>query len=309
LPPGQRVSRDGTAGYYIDFTSKATDARWPPAFMTGSQRPLYVAIIQWGLGCYERFLAEEDERWLAAALQVGEYLVDEQHRGGRLDGGWFHRAPFPHTFALRPPWLSGMAQGEGASLLIRLRSASGRETFSEAARRALGPLNVPTAAGGVRALLDGRPFPEEYPTDPPSHVLNGGIFALWGLRDVGAALDDAPASSGFDEGLDALVASLPKWDLGGWSRYDLFPHPVTNIASSAYHELHINQLRAMATIAPRPQLEATAARFEGYAASRRRHLHAFARKALFRAFVPRHRGLSRRLPWTRFVGRRDPFGR
>ena len=34
------------------------------------------------------------------------------------------------------------------------------------------------------------------------------------------------------------------WTGNGWSRYDLYPHPLTNVASPFYHRLHIEQLRA-----------------------------------------------------------------
>ena len=124
--------------------------------------------------------------------------------------------------------------------------------------RALSPLSVPSSEGGACALLDGRPFPEEYPTQPPSFVLNGAIFALWGLRDVAVGLGHAEAGRAFEDGVDALAASIHRWDTGSWSLYDLFPHPVPNVASGAYHALHVAQLEAMVQLAPRPELAAAA---------------------------------------------------
>ena len=81
------------------------------------------------------------------------------------------------------------------------------------------------------------------------------IFALWGYYDVAVALHDADAPRAFDAGADTLAGSLHRWDTGYWSRYDLFPHPVPNVASSFYHALHTSQLQAMNVIAPRPQFE------------------------------------------------------
>jgi len=295
---GRRIEPEGIAGYPIDFSIKASEPIWPPPWVHDGNY-VEVAVFQWGLGCYERYLGEGDERWLAAALGAGRHAVDQQHRGGRLDGGWIHHSPFWHTFPVRPPWLSAMAQGEGASLLVRLYGETGEESFVESARRALKPLRVPSSAGGVRALLDGNPFPEEYPTDPPSYVLNGGIFALWGLRDVGVALDDSRARAEFEEGVDGFAASIHRWDTGFWSRYDLFPHPVANLASSFYHQLHISQLHATNILSPRPELRAAAERFEAYAASPMSRRRAFAAKGIFRLLVPRNRLLARRLPWSR----------
>jgi heparosan-N-sulfate-glucuronate 5-epimerase len=299
LPVGPDIGPGRVRGYYIDLRVKAGAPSWPPESLAPEREPLWVDVIQWGLGAYERYLAREGEQWLEAALALGEQLLREQQRGGPLDGGWPHPHPFPHTFRLPPGWLSAMAQGEGASLLVRLHLATGEERFAEAARRALGPMTVPSREGGVQALLDGRPFPEEYPTEPPSFVLNGAIFALWGWYDVGTALHDGESARAFEQAIDTLAANLHRWDAGYWSRYDLAPHPVTNVASSFYHSLHINQLEAMNVIAPRPAFEDAKARFEAYGASRVKRWRAFLKKVLFRLVVPRNRLLARRLPWTR----------
>jgi hypothetical protein len=294
LPVGKHFNAEAVRGYYIDMRVKAGTPVWP----AGEHR-LHVGAIQWGLGCFERYLAGEGDVWLEAARERADELVKNQHAEGPQTGGFLHRHPLEHTFALRPPWISAMAQGEGASLLVRIFQETGEERYAEAARRALLPLSVDSVDGGVRARLYGRPFPEEYPTQPPSFVLNGGIFTLWGLRDVGVALNDDSTSAVFEEAVDTLAENLHRWDLGYWSRYDLFAHPVINVASSFYHDLHINQLRAMHRLVPRPQLAETAERWERYAASSICRQRTLMHKALFRMLVPRNRFLARRMPWAR----------
>ena len=79
-----------------------------------------MAVPQWGLGAYERYLAGDGEQWLAAAVAAGRYLVAEQAREGELGGAWFEPFDYPHTFDVRGPWISAMAQGQCASLLVRL---------------------------------------------------------------------------------------------------------------------------------------------------------------------------------------------
>ena len=194
------------------------------------------------------------------------------------------------------PWVSAMAQGEGASLFVRLHLASGEAAFAEFARRALAPMAVPSGEGGCMALLAGRPFPEEYPTSPPSFVLNGGIFALWGYADVAWGLGDEAARESWEQGVDLLASEIARYDLGYWSRYDLYPHPVVNVASAGYHALHITQLEAMRLLAPRPEFDRAIEAFRRYEASRLCRARAFARKALFRLLVPRNELLARRLP-------------
>jgi heparosan-N-sulfate-glucuronate 5-epimerase len=288
-PIGSQIDPGSVRGYYIDLRVKARDPDLEVAWPWAPREAPWVSFSQLGLGAYERYLAGDGEEWLGLARQVADRLCDHQLREGRRAGGFEHAFDFPHTFPVRAPWISSMAQGEAASLLVRLHLETGEQRYVEAALLALEPLYVRTPEGGAMDLLDGRPFPEEYPTEPPSFVLNGGIFSLWGLYDAGLGLGDERAARSFEEGVDALVANLHRWDTGWWSLYDLYPHPMVNVASFAYHELHINQLRAMAIVAPRPELLETADRFESYGASRVARARAFANKALFRLRVPRNR--------------------
>jgi len=280
IPLGRRLDPVRPRGYHLDFSVKAQQPGWPESwFAPGTE---YVAAAQWGLGAFERFLAGEGERWLAGALAAGDSLLTEQQRGGPLDGAWLYRVRAPRDFPLPVPWPSAMAQGEGASLLVRLRIETGEERFADGALRALAPLTVPVAEGGVLETLDGDAWYEEYPTRPPSFVLNGLVFALWGLHDVGLGLADERATQAFAAGAAMLAANIGRWDTGRWSRYDLLPRRLPHVASPAYHELHITQLRALAALAPHAELDAACARFEGYASRRSLRARAFGAKVAFR---------------------------
>lgn len=294
LPVGALVDGTGMHGYPIDLRVKAYAVRHLDAERVDPHM-LHVWVTQYALGCYERWLAGEGEAWLEAALSAGRHLVRIQ----APDGSWLHHVPFPHTFTLRPPWASAITQGQGASLLVRLHGETGQEELAHAAERAVLPLMTPQDEGGVRGELDGRPWPEEYPTTPQSHVLNGAIFALWGLHDVGMALGHAEARRQFDVGVESLASNLHRYDTGTWSLYSLYPHPIHNRASSFYHDLHVNQLTAMQSLSPHPQFESTRDRWAGYARSRSARTKAFAWKAAFRVLVPRNRFFARMAPWTR----------
>ncbi|HWY17287.1 MAG TPA: D-glucuronyl C5-epimerase family protein [Solirubrobacteraceae bacterium] len=303
LPLGELIDPDGVRGYPIDMRVKAAAPSWPPASLQPLESQLHVDVIQWALGCHERYLAGEGDRWLAGAVACAEHLLSIQERSGPRQGGWTHDFPYPHSLPLPAPWLSAMAQGQGASLLVRLHAHTGQQRFGESAVLALRPFGTPAARGGVQALLGERPFPEEYPTQPPSYVLNGAIFALWGLRDVAIALGEKDARRDFADGAKTLALELHRWDTGRWSLYDLFPHPIPNPASSFYHALHISQLAAMAMFAPHPEIDRVRSRFERYAASVRLRRLAFAHKCAYRLLVPRNRLFAHRLPWTRKLAR------
>jgi heparosan-N-sulfate-glucuronate 5-epimerase len=295
LPVGSRVDPAGVAGYPIDLRVKAASPGWP-----GDEVPTftrhYVEVAQYGLGCFERWLAGEGDRWLEAALTTGRFLIAEQDPSG----SWLHKQRFPHTFPLPARWCCGMAQGEAASLLVRLYLETGEEVFARTAQSAIRPLSRPLAEGGVMArIARGRCWPEEYPTSPPSFVLNGAIFAWWGVRDVAVGLRDREAAAAFEAGVDTLVESLPRFDLGWWTLYCLYPFPVPNVASTFYQALHATQLEAMNILAPRPELKETSERWRGYLQSEGARRRALLKKMMFRLLIPRNRLLAHRLPWNR----------
>lgn len=292
MPVGSRIESDSVAGYYIDFRSKVRDPSWPPPWLAPPERQIQVETAQWGLGCFEAHLHTGEERWLEAAAGAAGYLASLLSERGEL----VHGTPLGHTYPLDPPWLSAMAQGEAASLMVRVYLATGDDALATKARSALEPMRRESSDGGAMANLGGLPFPEEYPTQPPSLVLNGGIFAIWGYRDVGLGLKDDRANGWFDEAASCLIGNLHRWDAGYWSRYDLFPHPVPNIASAGYHTLHIDQLEAFNLVRSDPELTATIERWRGYRDSRWCRSRAFAAKAAFRVLVPRNRFLASRLP-------------
>ncbi len=297
-PPVGSFVTDDVRGYYIDFRAKAVSPEWPPPFYRPRGGDVYVGLTQWGLACYERYLAGDGEEWLGAATTVAEELITDQLTAGPRAGGWDHWFGMKHTYRILAPWLSAMAQGQGASFFVRLWRETGSELYAERAALALRPMRLPVADGGVAAELDGGYFPEEYPSIPHSYVLNGALFALWGLHDVAVALDDPAARELWDDGAATLARNLHRYDLGYWSRYDLFPHPLVNVASSAYHVLHARQLEVMGRLTDEPQYPEYAARFARQAESAANARRAFAAKAAFRVAVPRNQTLAQRLPWA-----------
>jgi heparosan-N-sulfate-glucuronate 5-epimerase len=275
------------SGYYSDLRAKA--GKSPSEALerfrhlsTDRTRANPIYIAQLGLGAWQHLGTSTE--WEDVARRCGEWILANMDDDGRLA----YLTPARHTYVLEPPWYSAMAQGEAASLLVRLNA--GDPAFLAGASRA------------VRSLLDATdrlvvftpegPVLQEYPTQPPAHVLNGWIMALWGLYDVAQAGSAGAAAAGaaFDEGVNALAARLPLYRIaGGWSRYDLYPHTLVNVASPFYHRLHIEQLLAMQELAPRDVfVQLTAAWSQGLRRPQARAA-AVARKIAFRLTRPRGR--------------------
>jgi heparosan-N-sulfate-glucuronate 5-epimerase len=289
LLPGSLFEQSERRGYYIDLRAKATPTpTWPPPWL----RPGYghVKLAQFGLGHFENYAANGDEEGLRVARSAGDHFVATQVRiDGPQLGGWRHEFSYAFRAPLRPPWLSAMSQGQAASLLTRLFAATGDARYAEAAELALQPMRVSVGAGGVLGAIDGRPFLEEYPTSPQSHVLNGAIFAMWGVRDVALMTQTAETQKLDSDLISALIATCTRWDTGSWSRYDVFPRRPTNVSSSFYHQLHISQLNVLQTLYGGSEFGKLAGRFERYQARAILRRRAFVQKVAYRLVVPRYK--------------------
>lgn len=285
------VAGDPESGYYNDLrvelpTDNPAEARQLLRGLVADRgRANHVTIAQLALGAWQ--MREEDEAWLPVFADGAEWLAEELDDGGGLQ----YLFAMPHTFAISPPWYSAMAQGEAASVFVRAALTLGDNTFADAAQRAIQPLMREDSS--IVAHTREGPVLQEYPTKPPSHVLNGWMFALWGLYDVTKLAErsgtTAPqAQQAFLEGINALVRRVDLYDAGlGWSRYDLYPHRLTHVASPFYHRLHVALLKATADLTDEDALRRKAAEWE--ASARRLPLRtvAVARKVVFRCFYPR----------------------
>jgi hypothetical protein len=84
-------------------------------------------------------------------------------------------------------------------------------------------------------------------------VLNGYLFALLGVHDVGELMGDEAAKEMYRRGLKTLDRVLPLFDLSYRTSYDLLhytrtPAAAPNPARWSYHSLHVTQLSALNAI-------------------------------------------------------------
>ncbi|HYI66729.1 MAG TPA: D-glucuronyl C5-epimerase family protein [Candidatus Limnocylindrales bacterium] len=183
------------------------------------------------------------------------FLAHADHLAETQDsrGGWAYPIPSPR-YGLGPGWYSGMAQGIAASVLFRAGRYRGSAEYTSLGLLALDLMLEDTDRGGCtiydRSMVR---FIEEYPSTPPSLVLNGAVFAIIGLVEGHSVDDDRVQQAA--EGLGSLV---PRYDLGYWSAYDL---RYSTPASYAYHMLHVSLLRVLGGIVDAPNLTAFADRW------------------------------------------------
>ena len=252
-----------------------------------------IAIAQYGLARFNRWCdtrATDDEKaWLAAATWLERELTLNQS-GLHV---WMHDFDWPYREVLRAPWYSGLAQGAGISLLVRAADATGQWRFAKTAHAAFKAFYRTIDAGGVLAKdARNRVWIEEYIVRPPSHILNGFIWALWGVYDYMRFTNALEPRALFDKCVATIESALPEYDTGRWSLYELpaagnwrEPNRWTGpqmLASRYYHQLHIVQLRVLHRLTNISTFEAYADRWQGYLDSRVNRTRALVEKAAFK---------------------------
>jgi hypothetical protein len=286
---GRFTPRDPWSGYYNDLRIEVAPYPAPAdglarfeALTVDRERANPVTIVQLGLAAWQ--LIGVDDEWSRVVEVAARWVESERTTAGRILYGF----PMAHTYHLDPPWCSAMAQGEAASLLVRASRTLDDEGLLKAAVDLVRPLVE--ADSDLVVETEAGPTLEEYPTTPPAHVLNGWIFALWGVYDVAIATGRSDLEAAFAGGAAAVAARLPRYRIGRhWSRYDLFPHPIPHVASPFYHRLHIEQLRALHSLAPHPEFLLTADDWERAFRNPVEIGVAVALKASFRVLRPRRR--------------------
>lgn len=242
-----------------------------------------IAIAQYGLARFNRwcdFGAMDDRAaWLTAANWLARTLRPNTH--GVLV--WMHEFDFPYRQTLRAPWYSGLAQGTGVSLLVRAARETGDPELAEAAKRAFEALTLPVSDGGVSVRDErGHLWIEEYVVTPPSHILNGFMWALWGVYDYARTTSDTRALDIWSECVQTLRQHLGWFDTGWWSLYEAPNTGQPMLASPYYHRLHVVQLHVMHRLTGDEVFLVAAERFTRYSQRRVNRARAIAQKAWFK---------------------------
>lgn len=224
-----------------------------------------IAIAQYGLGNYNLWRRSADAHRKRKFFLVADWLCS--HLEPNLKGipVWNHHFNWEYRDTLKAPWYSALAQGQGISVLVRAHKESGNCRYLNAAHAALASFQHSITEGGV-AFTDesGDLWFEEYIVAPPTHILNGFIWALWGVYDYALATKDNAAKELFARGVRTLLQNLERYDLGFWSLYEQSGTRLPMVASAFYHRLHIVQLRVMHRLTGEQDFTRIADRWESY---------------------------------------------
>lgn len=265
---GYALSRDGQSPYIGKYVVPLSDTTWGE---TGEDNVLITRLH--GTAVYHpvnsawyinqmisSYKESKNKEYLDRAIATSKYLIkwsvtDEK---GAL---WFPYR-FSHdvkTLRLGTPWHSGMAQGMMLSTFVNLYDVTGDMYWKNVAARTVETFDRPKSATDPwfrnEKLLDGRKFIyfEEYPAlddAQNAHVVNGDIYALFGLYDYYRITGDKHAKWLFDVGASSIRDSFGAYRNPGkpsWYSTTFYGRTVWG-NPKGYHKGVINQLRTLAKI-------------------------------------------------------------
>jgi hypothetical protein len=117
---------------------------------------------------------------------------------------------------------------------------------------------------------------------PPTHILNGFIWASWGVYDYYLARGDPRAQKLFDDAMHTLAANLHAYDVGFWSLYEQSGTWLKMLASPFYHHLHIVQLEILYRLTGENIFKKYASQWDTYRRSRPKRTAALGYKIVFK---------------------------
>jgi len=277
--------------YYMSFAEKALfaghhDADGIPMLNYRGQIGLQynpIAVAQWGLGNYNLFHRTGNAEARQKLLLASDWLCQHLEQNARGVHVWNHYFDWEYRQTLQAPWYSGLAQGQGISLLVRAHADTRETKYLESAALAFRSFLVETDSGGVTFTdKQANTWFEEYILSPPTHILNGFIWAAWGVYDYFLATGSNEAVCLFASAVKTLQSNLNRYDLGFWSRYELSGTLLPMIASPFYHRLHVTQMRVMHRITAEDVFSHYAQRWDNYARSRSKRTRALCYKGAFK---------------------------
>ena len=275
------VNTNTLGSYYVDFRRSVTHYHmWPPLTTpdeNGVVRADYtrwagpevgiqyfpITIAQYALGNYELLLDTSDESYKEAFFAQVGWLMENARITTSDTAVWEMHYNFLPYRNISVPWISGMAQGQIASVLLRAYQLTGDDGYRDTAEKALRTFHYSIPDGGVAwSDEEGFTFYEEFPTEPPCHVLNGHIWAMFGLYDYYRVTGSQDVLGLFDGGVSTLKKYLHSYDIGFWSRYDLLGRP--GYARIRYQHIHVEQLKVLYEITREDVFNEYAQRWSSY---------------------------------------------
>lgn len=208
---------------------------------------------------WEEYLLTGDKKHTIHILNIAEYLL--QIAENRKNGGLML---LDYESDKRDNGIScAMNQGEAISVMIRAYCLTNDIKYLNAAEKMAIPFLFPFGNEGVSGKL--KQNGQIWYLEGGKTILNGHIYAIFGLQELNSILKSEWIKNLIDQGLNSIKNSINLFDNGYWSWYWL--ETPLYIASAMYHNLHICQLNALAKNVDSNIFESSSKQFAMYASS------------------------------------------
>lgn len=215
----------------------------------------WTTICSYALANWEKFLVTGSPEYKEKVLTIARFMKDNVTMRGDV-------AIFLHydDHTKESGQTCAMNQGEAISVLIRAHELTQDQEYLTLALSASKAYDFEYGEHGVTRNVPGTNNP--WYLEVGKFILNGHIYACWGLWELARYTNSADVHKRFENGWRSVEASLPKFDKGWWSWYWL--NEPLYIASIMYHNLHIIQLEHLGRITDSQVISAYAKKFDSY---------------------------------------------
>ncbi len=219
-------------GHYTHFDSSGI-----PMFHSKAGNLVYfcTGICSFAFANYEQYLLNTEDNYRNKVIQSADRLIEMivDHEGISMiydyDDG-----------ELNNPVACAMNQGESISVMLRAYELSNQDQYLNYAKRLSKPFSNQYGEYGVISFIEDDHI---WFLEGGKKILNGHIYALIGLHELNCVSSSNDLNQLVKDGLSSVIALLPRFDMGWWSRYWL--DSPDYIASAMYHNLHICQLEIL----------------------------------------------------------------
>lgn len=241
---GKYYSKEKVYGYYNDMTKKVNnvvllDDKGIPISKTINGVIAYfpITIFQYGLGLFDLYIETKNSKYIQKFINIANWTLENQ----KEDGMWNCMGTLNDTCHKTQ---SSMCQSEAVSVLLRSYIHTGDEKYLIAAKKGIDFMILDVKKGGTCSYYKKDVIFQEYVSNDNLSVLNGWIFSIFGLYDYTLINNDKKYKMILENSINSLVNNLSKYDRGFWTNYDMRG----TIASPAYHDIHIAQLKLLFNI-------------------------------------------------------------
>lgn len=219
-------------GHYVHF-----DKSGIPMFHSKAGNLVYfcTGICSFAFANYEQFLLSGEDEYKNKVIQSADRLVEMI-----VDHDEVAMIYDYDDHELNNPVACAMNQGESISVMLRAHELSGNKKYLNYAKRLSEPFSNEYGKTGVITYIENDHI---WFLEGGKKILNGHIYALIGLHELNCVSNSYELNHLVEGGLSSVIALLPRFDLGWWSRYWL--DSPDYIASAMYHNLHICQLEIL----------------------------------------------------------------